>query len=165
MKRLILALAIGLSFPANAADKPLVFAVHPEARPFDPAADAGNAVDTALSKAKTQPGKMVLVVMGANWCHDSRALAGWFAMPRFAAMLKGRYELVYVDAGMPTIGQGKNLHVAKRFGIKKIKGTPTVMILNSGGKLLNRKDAPKWRNAASRQEAAIYHHFAEFTAP
>jgi thiol-disulfide isomerase/thioredoxin len=165
MKRLILALAIGLAIPASAADKPISFSVHPEARPFDPAADAGNAVDTALSKAKTQSGKMVMIVMGANWCHDSRALAGWFATPRFAAMLKGRYELVYVDAGMPTIGQGKNLHVAKRFGIKKIKGTPTVMILNSGGKLLNRKDASKWRNAASRQEAAIYRHFAEFTAP
>jgi thiol-disulfide isomerase/thioredoxin len=165
MKRLLFALAFGLATPALAVDKPLVFAVHPEARPFDPAADAGKAVDTALSKAKTQPGKMVMIVMGGNWCHDSRALAGWFATPRFAAMLKGRYELVYVDAGMPTIGQGKNLPIAKRFGIKKIKGTPTVMILSATGKLLNRKDAPKWRNAASRQEAAIYRAFAEFTAP
>jgi thioredoxin-like negative regulator of GroEL len=165
MKRLILALAIGLAIPASAADKPISFSVHPEARPFDANANADAQIEQALATAKTQSGKMVLVVMGGNWCHDSRALAGWFATPRFAAMLKGRYELVYVDAGMPTIGQGKNLHAAKRFGIKKIKGTPTVMILAANGKLLNRKDAPKWRNAASRQEAAIYHHFAKFTAP
>ncbi len=157
------ALAIGLSIPASAADKPLAFSVHPEARPFDSAANADTQIEQALAQAKAQPGKLVLVVMGGNWCHDSRALAGWFATPRFATMLKSRYDLVYVDIGMPQIGQGKNLHIPKGFGIKKIKGTPTVMILSPDGKLLNRKDAPKWRNTSTRQEEAIFRAFAEFT--
>jgi thiol-disulfide isomerase/thioredoxin len=162
--RILLSLAaLTLMSPVLAEDKLVGIAAHPEAKPFDAAANSDKAVDAALSNAAAQPGKMVIVIMGANWCHDSRALAGWFATPRFAKMLKSRYELVYVDVGMPQIGQGKNLHIAKRFGIKKIKGTPTVMLLSSAGKLLNRKDAPKWRDAASRQDEAIFRYFSEFT--
>jgi hypothetical protein len=80
-------------------------------------------------------------------------------------MLKKRYELVYVDVGIPQIGQGRNLHIPRQYGIKKIKGTPTVMILSGESKLLNRKDAPRWRNASIRPEDAIYTFFSEFTAP
>jgi hypothetical protein len=131
---------------------------HPEARPFDPKANASAGVDAALARAKAG-NRMAAIVMGANWCHDSRALAGWFAQPRFAGMIVSRYELVYVDVGY----RDRNIDVARRFGIKKIKGTPTVLIVDGNGKLLNKKDAPTWRNAASRSEDAIYRAFAEFT--
>jgi thiol-disulfide isomerase/thioredoxin len=135
---------------------------HPEARPFDAEADAKAAVDATLARAKAQ-NRLAIIVMGANWCHDSRALAGWFATPRFAAMLGQRYEIVYVDVGTPQLGKGRNLDIAKRFGIKKIKGTPTVLIVDGDGRLLNKKSAPTWRDAASRAEDDIYRAFAEFT--
>jgi thiol-disulfide isomerase/thioredoxin len=133
---------------------------HPEARPFDSKEDAKAKVDAALSRAKAG-NRLALIVMGANWCHDSRALAGWFATPRFAGMIASRYELVYVDVGY----RDRNLDIARRFGFKELKGTPTVLIVDGSGKLLNKKDAPRWRNAASRREDAIYRAFAEFTAP
>jgi thiol-disulfide isomerase/thioredoxin len=136
---------------------------HPEASPFDASADAKAVVDATLAQAKAA-NQNAIVVMGANWCHDSRALAGWFATPRFSEMLGGRYQIVYIDVGTPQIGKGRNLDIAKRFGIKKIKGTPTLLLLSPEGKLLNsRKDAASWRNAASRSEDAIYRYFAEFT--
>ncbi len=136
---------------------------YPEATPYDKMADSTAAVDTALSRAKLS-GKRVIIVMGANWCHDSRALAGWFESPRFAAMLKEKYEVVYVDAGMPQMqGQERNQHIIKRFGGKKQKGTPYIMILSTDGKLLNKKDAPTWRNAQSRGEEAVYQYFQQFT--
>lgn len=135
----------------NAAD-------HPEARPFDETADAAAAVDAALVRAQ-ETGKRVILVMGANWCHDSRGLAGWFAQPRFAAMLQARYELVYVDVGQ----RDRNIDIARRFGIEAIKGTPTVLVLSSSGDLLNRRSAPKWRNAASRREGDIYAYFDQFS--
>jgi thiol-disulfide isomerase/thioredoxin len=131
---------------------------HPEARPFDPKADAKAEVDAALSRAKAG-NRLVIIVLGANWCHDSRALAGWFATPRFAGMIASQYELVYVDVGY----KDRNLDIARRFGIKSVKGTPTVLIVDGNGKLLNKKDAPTWRDAASRSEEAIYKAFAEFT--
>jgi thiol-disulfide isomerase/thioredoxin len=156
-------LAITLAqVPVAVATAPLEAgaAEHPEARPFDPKADAKAEVDAALSRAKPS-NRLGIIVLGANWCHDSRALAGWFATPRFAGMIASRYELVYVDVGY----RDRNLDIAKRFGIKAIKGTPTVLVVDGNGKLLNKKDAPTWRNAASRSEEAIYKAFAEFTAP
>ncbi|WP_339689240.1 thioredoxin family protein [uncultured Parasphingorhabdus sp.] len=130
---------------------------HPEARPFDESANAVEQVDAALARAQLS-GKRVIVVMGANWCHDSRGLSGWFAEPRFAAMLAVKYELVYVDVGM----KDRNIDIARRFGIKSIKGTPTVLVLSSDGDLLNPKSAPKWRNAASREEDDIFVYFDQF---
>jgi thiol-disulfide isomerase/thioredoxin len=133
----------------------------PEAALYDPARNASADVDAAIALAKTN-GKNVILVMGANWCHDSKSLAGRFETPRFKAMMGARYEIVYVDVGTPQTGHGRNIDIAKRFGIKKIKGTPTVLILSSGGKLLNKKDAPNWRNAASRSDDSVY---AAFDTP
>jgi hypothetical protein len=165
MRVLLTALALATASTAAPAEKPATIAVHPEASPFDAIANAEEQMQAALARAAAQPDRMVIVVMGGNWCHDSRALAGWFETPRFAAMLKKRYELVYIDVGIPQIGQGRNLQIPRQYGIKKIKGTPTVMILSGEGKLLNRKDAPRWRNASIRREDAIFNFFVEFTAP
>ena len=117
-------------------------------------ADPMPAVDTALAAAK-QSGKRVLLVMGTGGCHDSAWLANLIATDRFAPV-RARYEIVYADIGMPHIrGLGRNPEVAKRFRFR-IKGTPTVAILDAGGSVLNRKAAPKWRNAASRSDDDIY---------
>ena len=117
-------------------------------------ADPMPAIDAALANAK-QSGKPVLLVMGTGGCHDSAWLANLIATDRFAPV-RDRYEIVYADIGMPHIrGWGRNPEVAKRFGFK-IKGTPTVAILDANGTVLNRKDAPKWRNAASRSDDDIY---------
>ena len=153
-----LSLALLLASPAFPVMLGEVEIGHPEASPFDAKADAKAEVDAALARAKVG-NRMALIVMGANWCHDSRALAGWFAQPRFAAMIAARYELVYVYVGY----KARNIDIARRFGLKSIKGTPTVMIVSGNGKLLNKKDAPTWRNAASRSQQAVYAAFAEFT--
>jgi hypothetical protein len=117
-------------------------------------ADPMPAIDAALARAK-QSGKPVLLVMGTGGCHDSAWLANLIATDRFAPV-RARYEIVYADIGMPHIrGLGRNPEVAKRFGFK-IKGTPTVAVLDANGTVLNRKAAPKWRNAASRSDDDIY---------
>ncbi len=140
---------------------PVAKKARPEARLYDPSADAQAQTNAALTRAAAN-NKRVIIVMGANWCHDSISLAGWFETQRFEAMLGPLYEIVYVDVGEPQTGHGRNLDVAKRFGAKSIKGTPTVLVLSSEGKLLNKNDAPSWRNAASRSEDAIYRYFADF---
>ena len=135
---------------------------HTESRVYSADQDANAQVDDALLRAKVS-GKTVLVIMGANWCHDSRALAGWLASRRFAQMLEQQYHVVYIDVGTPQTGKGRNLDIAKRFGIRKVKGTPLVMVVSPDGTLLNsKKDAASWRNAASRSEHDIFRYFAEF---
>lgn len=119
---------------------------------FDP--NPMPAIDAALAKAR-QSGKPVLLVMGTGGCHDSAWLANLITTERFAP-IRARYEIVYADIGMPHIrGSGRNPEVAKRFGFR-IKGTPTVAILDANGTVLNRRAAPKWRNAASRSDDDIY---------
>lgn len=153
MRGWLLTFALLLSFSAAGA------ADHPEARPFIETANANAEIAAAVANSD----RKIIVVMGANWCHDSRALAGWFETPRFAAMLNEQYRVVYVDSGSPQTGKGRNLDIAARFGIKKVKSTPLVFILSPNGELLNsRKDAVSWRNSASRNENEIYNYFADF---
>lgn len=149
-------LALALAACASVPDA----APHPEARAYAVTADAMGDVDAALARASGN-GKRVLVVLGANWCHDSRALAGWLETPRFAALVAERYELVFVNVGMPQSGDGHNLGVAQRFGLAELPGTPALLVLTAGGKPVNLDTAASWRNAASRSEDAI---FAELAA-
>jgi thiol-disulfide isomerase/thioredoxin len=137
---------------------------NPESLAYFADRDAQADLENALAGAKVS-GKTVLVIMGANWCHDSIGLAGWLDTPRFSDMMRGRYDIVYIDVGTPQTGKGRNLDIAKRFGIKKVKNTPLVMLVSADGRLLNsKKDAASWRNAASRSEDEIFNYFASFTS-
>ncbi len=153
-------LALVLSACATVSD---TAKYHPEARSYDAAGDATALVDAALARAETH-GRHVIVAMGANWCHDSRAFAGWMAEPRFQRLIADHYELVFVNVGMPQTGDGHNLHIARRFGLEGIKGTPTVVVLSPGGTVLNADTAGTWRNAASRSEDAIFDELAGYVA-
>ena len=112
-------------------------------------------VDAALARAGQRETR-VLLVMGANWCHDSRALAGWLETQRFAELVEANYELVFVNVGMPQTGDGHNLDIAQRFGLETLPGTPNLLVIDADGHLLNADSATSWRNAASRSEDVIY---------
>lgn len=128
---------------------------YPEARSYAVSEDPGADVDAALARAAAN-GTRVLLVMGANWCHDSRALAGWLETERFSGLIDEKYELVFVNIGMPQSGDGHNLAIAQRFGLEDLPGTPNLLVLTADGTLVNAETATTWRNAASRDEDAIY---------
>lgn len=156
---LILVAAIGS--PALAKDKD--GHDYPEARNYDASLDATAAVDAALERANAR-NTLVLIALGANWCHDSRAFAGWMETERFAELIDIHFELVHVNVGMPQTADGHNLHIAERFGVTGIDGTPTVLIITAEGQLLNAATAKTWRNTASREEQEIYNELADFAA-
>ncbi len=127
-------------------------------RPFDETRDATADVDAALASAKIT-GKKLLLVLGGNWCHDSRGLAEKFEKRDLAHVISENYELVWVDVGH----RDRNLHVPVRFGVPEIYGTPTVLILSPEGDLINRDTAHDWRTADSkpyRETLAYFSHFA-----
>ena len=132
---------------------------HPEARSYAVTNDAMADVDAALAQAALTD-RRVLLVMGANWCHDSRALAGWLETDRFKALIEREYALVFVNVGMPQTGDGHNLAIAQRFGLDALPGTPNLLVLTAEGELVNAETATTWRNAASRSEDAIYDELA-----
>lgn len=159
----VLAAAAAVSACAQGRSVPLAAAMDGRAatdgepRPFDRSRDAMGDVDAALARARER-GARVLLVLGANWCHDSRALAAKFADPALAPLIAERYELVWVDVGMGD----RNLDVAARFGVPKLAGAPTVLVLSAEGALLNAASVSEWRSAASRtvEDARAY-----FAAP
>ncbi len=127
---------------------------HPEGAIYDPSIDAGAEVDAALTRA-SESEKRVLIVMGANWCHDSRALASYLAEADLASYLDANFETVFIDVGLPQTGDGFNLDIAERFGVSP-QGTPNVLMLNSEGELLDTpENAISWRNSASRSSAEV----------
>lgn len=117
-------------------------------------------VNSALSLA-AQNDTRLLLVMGANWCHDSRALAGWLGTERFAALVDEHYELVFVNIGMPQTGDGHNLAIARHFGVEEVAGTPNLLVVTPEGLSVNGDTATTWRDAASRSEDAIYDELME----
>jgi hypothetical protein len=161
---LLLQTLVHMTAPATPVPPPAIErSGNPEGLAFFADRDAQLDVDRALADAQAS-GKSVVVIMGANWCHDSVGLAGWLDTPRFMEMMRDRYAIVYVDVGKPQIGKGRNLDIPRRFGIKKVKTTPLLMVVSSDGRLLNsKKDAANWRNAASRSEDDIYRYFSTFT--
>ncbi|MGH7025784.1 thioredoxin family protein [Brevundimonas sp.] len=163
MKQIPLIVSAALALTACAsAPSPVPMpaaAPRPEARSYHVSDNASADVDAALARAR-QSGKRVLLVMGANWCSDSRALAGWLVTDRFAELIERKYELVFVNIGMPKSGDGHNLGIARRFGVPELPGLPNVLVLTSDGVLVNPTTATSWRNAESRTGDAIYEELA-----
>lgn len=152
----VLMIACSTSISPAVADE--THKAHNEPTPYDATRDARADVNGAKATSRMS-GKMTLVAMGANWCHDSRALAAHFEKPRFSSLLEDHYNLVYVDVGK----KDRNIDLAQDLGVDSIVGTPTVFILSSDGQVLNLETAPTWRNAASRKENDVYTYFESFT--
>lgn len=123
--------------------------------------DAANVLDAALASAKAER-KLAVVVFGADWCHDSRALARVLTSDAFKTEFGAQFAVTFIDVGTPQRGQGRNLDLAKRFGIKRLDSTPAMVVITPKGKRLNsKKDAVSWRNADSRPAQAVLDWFRE----
>lgn len=132
--------------------------VHAEYKPYNEDANSMVDIDKALARARVR-GTKVMVVMGANWCHDSRGLAARFAEPEFQSLIADNYELVYVSVGTKPGQKDQNREVSKRFGVDAIVGTPTVFIAAPDGIVLNPDSAGYWRRADSIPADMSYAYF------
>ncbi|MEO1242851.1 MAG: serine hydrolase [Pseudomonadota bacterium] len=154
----LMRLALGA---AGAGDNPDTHHAHShdadEPRPFDASSNAMMDVNAALSAAAIS-GKRPLLVLGGNWCHDSRGLAAKFLRPEMETLLSENYELVWVDVGR----RDRNLDVAERFGVSKLLGTPTVLILSASGELLNADSVHDWRRADSTPYDEVVDYFQKY---
>jgi thioredoxin-related protein len=129
-----------------------------QTKPFDLDADAMADVNAAITRA-AENDKKALVVMGANWCHDSLGLVARFEKPEFQTLIEDNYELIYVSS-RPTPGADNlNAAVSSRFGVDEIEGTPTVFILDGDGNVLNADSTGYWRNAYSVPTDVSYAYF------
>lgn len=160
-------LALGLSAPALAqveaprvAITDLAQLPSPLPLPYDETADAEAAVAAAFARAKAG-GKRVLIDLGGNWCPDCRILAGMMELPEVKPFLEAHYAVVTVDVGR----MNKNLQIPQRFGIEKLRGVPTVLVVEADGTLVNKTDSAELADARSKSPQAIVDWLARYAAP
>lgn len=114
-------------------------------------------IDNTLAKAKAN-NKLALIVMGANWCHDSRSLATKLYLPEIKETIDSNYELIFIDVGYLT----KVKKVITRFGMPVIYATPTVLIIEPNSEILiNGHNMHLWRDADKVSVSDTHQYFAD----
>jgi thiol-disulfide isomerase/thioredoxin len=115
----------------------------PDGALFQPSENPLADVQRAIASAGLTQ-RRALVVLGANWCHDSRALAARLHQSPLADVIQEHYELVLVDVGF--YEQGRD--VVQAFGVPQFYATPTVLIIEPGtGQVVDNEDRYMWGNA------------------
>ena len=131
---------------------------------YPAAADARADLDAALADA-ARTGRSAVIVFGGDWCHDSTGLARVLTGPAFRDEFGARFSVTFIDVGVPQTGNGRNLDLIARYGVKRMRGTPALFLIGPDGRPRNsRRDAQSWRNADSRGEAAILDWFRRLSA-
>jgi len=102
--------------------------------------------------------KRLLVVFGAQWCHDSRSLSQRFSTPKINAILQQQYETVFVDVGYLSTG----FEAIEQLDQAIYYGTPTVLIIEpKTNSLLNQSSIMHWTNADSLDMAEYSDYFSQ----
>ena len=121
---------------------------------YFPSVDAMGDVAKAISAAKESK-RLVLVILGANWCHDSRALAARLYQEPLQAIIEQHYETVFIDVAY----LDKGGDVISSIGPPVYYATPTVLIVDPvSGRLLNAENRHQWGSAndISMEESVAY---------
>ena len=131
----LLAVAPVSAFAAKAptvALKSLADLPTPLPYPYDEKADAEADVAAALKRAK-KAHKLTLIDFGGNWCPDCRIFASLIEQPDLKAWVDKHYEVVTVNVGR----YDRNMQIPARYGVDKLKGVPSFLVVDGDGKLVN----------------------------
>jgi thioredoxin 1 len=99
--------------------------------PYDESADAAANISTALATAGNE-GKRVLLVFGANWCPDCRALGAAMNEPDVHALVDAEFVVTHVDIGR----WDRNMDLVQHWLDRKKPGIPSVAVANPDGTLV-----------------------------
>ena len=149
-------LLAGLAPPTAAlADTAPQTASVAEPKWFPKEANADFIFETAVADARDSH-RLAVFVFGADWCHDSRALARELTSDAFNREFGSRFAVTFIDVGKPQTGEGRNLDLLAELGVSALHSTPALFVVAGDGKAINSaKDAVSWRNAANRKPDAI----------
>ncbi|PPV05592.1 hypothetical protein XBLMG947_3272 [Xanthomonas bromi] len=122
--------------------------------PYDEHADVNVQLRNALAAGKTSH-KPVLVIFGANWCHDCRALDTSLHTAKNAPLIDRSFVVVKVDVG----NFDRNLDISQRYGDPIQNGIPAAVVVSPAGKLLYTTRAGELANARRMSDDGIYQFF------
>lgn len=110
---------------------------------FSPTDNLSLQVEQTIVSAKNQ-NKKALLVLGAQWCHDSKGLAENFSTPEMQKILIAGYQVLFIDIGYLE----KGFDVVQQFNLPIYYGTPTVMVVDPNSlNIVNRASMQKWLSA------------------
>jgi thioredoxin 1 len=132
----------------------LVTMVHAAPLPYDETADAKADVQRALSAAQSS-GMPVLVIFGANWCADCRALDKALSTGKNAELVAREFNVVKVDVG----NFDRNLDLAARYGNPIKKGIPAAVVLSPKDEVLYATRLGELADARHMSDTGIYDFF------
>ncbi|MEO5686105.1 MAG: thioredoxin family protein [Burkholderiaceae bacterium] len=148
MKKILLPLMLALATAlAVAAD-----------RPYDESADAKAQIATALHEAAAAK-EPVLLIFGANWCPDCRALDLALKTGRNAELMR-KFKVVKVDVGR----FDHNVDVSTLYGNATKKGIPSAVIVSPDNKILFMTRAGELADARTMSDEGIYDFFTKAAA-
>ncbi|RYY74289.1 MAG: thioredoxin family protein [Gammaproteobacteria bacterium] len=129
------------------------------ALPYNKTANASADIQQALSLATSQK-KNVLVIFGANWCSDCRALDSALKSTDNAALISSEFVVVKVDVG----NFDRNLAISDQYGNPIKGGIPAVVILSPTNQILYSTRAGELANARRMSKNGIYEFFKNAAA-
>lgn len=122
--------------------------------PYDKRADATKVISSA--KAEAQLKKLpVVIIFGANWCPDCRALSDNIEHGKNANQIRTEFKVVKINVG----NFDTNLDVAKVYGNPISGGIPGAAILSSEGKLMYVTKPGELAKVRSQSDDGIYTFF------
>jgi len=127
--------------------------------PYNEAADAKAELKKVLIDARSAQ-KPVLVIFGANWCEDCRALDRSLKSGKNAELIAGEFEVVKIDVGR----FDRNLDVSKIYGDPIKTGIPAAVILSPTSEMLYSTRAGELANARKMNDEGVYGFFKEAIA-
>ena len=128
-----------------------------EQPPYDETADAHQQIAAAIAEA-SKAQKNIVLVFGANWCGDCRALNEQMHKDELATLIAANYEVVKIDVGR----FNKNQDIGEKYHVPLRHGIPALAVLDSGGNLLYAMDQGQFSNARSMSYESIRDFFVKW---
>lgn len=119
--------------------------------PYDENANAKEAISKAIAEAKFEK-LPVVVIFGANWCPDCRALSDAIDHGKNANLFAKAFKVVKVNVG----NFDTNLDIANSYGNPISGGIPGAAILSFDGKLVYVTKPGELANARVKGDNGLY---------
>ncbi|MCW7507571.1 thioredoxin family protein [Leptospira levettii] len=106
--------------------------------------------ESSLAKAKSENRKLI-IVFGADWCPDCRALDGIFADPETKTLLDSEFVVMKVDVGR----FDKNLSLNDQLGNPIQNGIPSLVVVSPKGEFITSTKGGEFSNASKMTKEQV----------
>lgn len=113
--------------------------------PYDKRADPFAVRDVALAEARSSD-RPLLIIFGANWCPDCRALDEEMSRAPLSELVEGEFIKMYVHIG----NWDRNMAFVAEYGDPVANGIPSVVLVDADNRVLAATSAGELASARAR---------------